>query len=243
MHLTPHAPQLSGSVAGVVHAKAAPHDRNPALQRQVESAHDAFGPQACPHTPQLAPSVLLSTSQPFDGIESQSAKPGAHAHTPDTQACPAAHARPQPPQLRGSLSNSASHPVEVSPSQSPLPATQPHAPMTHVWSARHERPQAPQLCGSVAASASQPFTTLSSQSSRPSWHWPLHCPLRHSVPGHDAPHAPQWRDEVCRSIHDVPQHVSPTAQLAQPAPWSGPCVEVASACGAPSASPPSPRRR
>src|SRR5690242_4799298 len=62
--------------------------------------------QEVPQAPQLFASVRVSTSQPFAGSPSQSAKPGLHAkphapavHVATALATVAVHATPQPPQF------------------------------------------------------------------------------------------------------------------------------------------------
>ena len=88
----PHMPQFAGSLAAVVHANVAPHERNPALHWHAPPMHTAWTPHALPHAPQCSESLVVSISQPFIGFASQSANPGEHAHAPATQACPAPHA-------------------------------------------------------------------------------------------------------------------------------------------------------
>ena len=78
-----------------------------------------------PQAPQLALSVRVSTSQPFTGSRSQSAKPVAQAITAQAPAAQvavalgSAHARPQAPQLDALVVRLVSQPLAAAPSQSP----------------------------------------------------------------------------------------------------------------------------
>jgi len=127
-----HAPQFAGSVAAVVHAKVAPHERNPVLHWHVPSLQVALAPHTVPHVPQFAPSVRVFTSQPFAAAWSQSANPVAQPQCPPVHAWPAAQRMPQPPQFWASLARLASQPFATIPSQSPMPVMQTHAPSVHI---------------------------------------------------------------------------------------------------------------
>src|SRR5262245_26362899 len=92
----------------------------PALQLALALARA----HALPHAPQLAMSVVVSTSHPLPGCLSQSLNPALH--TPSVQlpalqvatALAKAHALPHAPQLATSALVSSSHPLPGCPSQS-----------------------------------------------------------------------------------------------------------------------------
>ncbi len=83
--------------------------------------------QTFPQRPHDDESVRVSTSQPFDAAESQSAKPVAQLttwHAPDAQrsfALGRAHTRPHAPQCSVDVDRSVSHPAADV--QSPRPVT------------------------------------------------------------------------------------------------------------------------
>ena len=119
-----------------------------------------------PHAPQLALSVRVSTSQPLAGSRSQSAKPAAHAATPQLPpahvalAWGSAHARPHAPQLASLVCRLVSQPSLAVPLQSPAPALQRttvHAPAAQPLAATPASAQTvshpPQFVGSIAALA------------------------------------------------------------------------------------------
>ncbi len=94
-------------------------------QRPAEHTPAALvGAQREPQVPQFDVSVRSDDSHPFEGFESQLAKPVSHAkeQKPDehvTRALgPVGHAPPQRPQLSGSAASEVSQPFEGSPSQS-----------------------------------------------------------------------------------------------------------------------------
>jgi hypothetical protein len=135
---------------------------------QVDVEHVVGKAQAFPQEPQLAGSEVVSTSHPFVGSPSQSAKPGAQASVQALAVqvglafASAGHATPQPPQLAGSEVMSTSHPFVGTPSQSAKPGAQASV---HTLAAQlglafgppaHEMPQPPQFCGSSSVST-HPF--------------------------------------------------------------------------------------
>lgn len=103
---------------------------NPALQVVIVQAPIAqpeteFGSEhARLHAPQLAVSLRVSASQPFDGSPSQSAKPGSQVYSQrlDVQVAVVwargAQAIPQPPQWATVRDVSTSQPVDADVSQS-----------------------------------------------------------------------------------------------------------------------------
>jgi hypothetical protein len=134
------------------------------------------------HAPQWVLLLLVSCSQPFIALPSQSPKPALHApilhvelwHTPVALAL--AHGTAQAPQLFASLRVSTSHPSPASELQSAklgLHAISKHRPALHVALALatlHVRPQAPQCMGLAVRSCSHPLPTLPSQSPRLAMH-------------------------------------------------------------------------
>jgi hypothetical protein len=135
MQVNPHAPvvHVAVALAGAMHAR--------------------------PHIPQFATATRVSTSQPFAGLPSQSAKPVLHRNeqtaalqTGDALAR-AGHAAPHPPQCEALVRTLDSQPLAALPSQLSKPASQtnPHADAVHVGVAfmgsAHARPHAPQCSG------------------------------------------------------------------------------------------------
>jgi hypothetical protein len=111
-------------------------------------------------------SVRVSTSQPLAGSRSQSAKPAAHAATPQVPPAQVAlalgstHARPHAPQLASLVWRLVSQPSLAVPLQSPAPALQRttvHAPEAHPLAATPASAQPvahpPQFVGSLAVLA------------------------------------------------------------------------------------------
>jgi hypothetical protein len=95
LHVAPQAPQLFGSLVVLTsHPVDASLSQSakPALHEDTAQLDAAQIPFACaglhgmPHPPQLAMSLVVSTSHPVDAFPSQSEKPDAHAAT--TQADP-----------------------------------------------------------------------------------------------------------------------------------------------------------
>ena len=130
-----------------------------------------------PHAPQLLV-VVIAVSQPFAGLLSQSAKPGAHVilHVDATQVpVPPLwlHAFPHAPQWLGSLVRLISQPFAAFVSQSPKPTR--HATIVQLdamqasiaLSVLHARPQPPQSFTLLVVLISQPLPGLPSQSAVP----------------------------------------------------------------------------
>lgn len=194
----------------------------------------ARGAHALPHPPQLATEVRTSTSHPVVALPSQFPKPGAHAnaHTPDAQE-PTAFAGvgqtlPQRPQL-APVARLDSQPLRESPSQSPSPAEHTgimQVPLWHVLrppGSEHIRPHTPQWFASVCVSTSHPLEARPSQLSRPVVHVKPQEPSVHNgvEPGYVEQvrsHAPQFITSRLRSVHPLPQSVSPVAQTGVQAP-------------------------
>ncbi len=121
LHTRPQTPQLFRSVAGSTSQPSsglAEQCRYPGehVDEQIPPVHDgtARGPrgQTVPQRPQLSESPVTLTSQPFDGLPSQSPVPGEHVPTTHRPAMHAAtapgieHTLPHVPQLRASLARS-----------------------------------------------------------------------------------------------------------------------------------------
>jgi hypothetical protein len=121
--MTPHAPQLFGSVVTLLqpvaqHDSPPVHNGPPAqvvIVVQIEFAQSPVG-QTTPQAPQLVGSVTVLV-QPFAQQDSPPTHAGPPAQVgcvvqdPFTQTPPAAQTMPQPPQLFESLSVDV-HPVE-----------------------------------------------------------------------------------------------------------------------------------
>ncbi len=148
--------------------------------------------------------MRVFTSQPLEGLPSQSAKPAAQAATlqaPTAQRAVAlgrAHARPQAPQSVALSSRLTSQPLTGFSSQSAKPAAQragTHAPAEHpcvaTCSSAQTRPHAPQLVGSFAVLAHQVVAPSPQVVKGPPQVAPQ-TPPEHTCPAaQDAPHAPQ----------------------------------------------------
>jgi hypothetical protein len=75
-HVTPHAPQLFGSLLETVHPlEPEAHWSHPVSQPHTPAVQCAFTPHAVAHAPQCVGSLRVSVSHPFVGSPSQSAKP------------------------------------------------------------------------------------------------------------------------------------------------------------------------
>jgi hypothetical protein len=148
------------------------------------SAHVAvpwFVEHGVPQAPQFFAFVLVSVSQPFESMPSQSANPGAQLST--TQAPPAqaavawasAQGRAHAPQLSGSESVFTSQPspgiaLQFADGEMHGPIRQ--MPPWHVESAFgmvHTLPHVPQFDGSLRVFTSQPVDASLSQSEKPAW--------------------------------------------------------------------------
>jgi hypothetical protein len=187
-HAFPHAPQLLTSEAVLIsHPSAAcpSQSAKPALHSAMAHAPAAQTGAALDrlhafrHAPQLLASRFVSTSHPFAGFASQSAKPALHAKVQAPAlhadaAFVAVHAFPHAPQLLTSAAVLISHPSAACPSQSAKPAlhvAMPHAPAVQEGVAlgvTHAFPHAPQLFASEAGVKLQPVR-LWSQSAYPGW--------------------------------------------------------------------------
>ena len=113
-------------------------------------ATQAPAPHFTPQPPQLFGSVVVSNSQPFAGLPSQSEKPGLQAPSP--QALPehagsafgsAAQTLPQVPQLFASVASATSQPSASALLQSSWPKSQ--APMARLATRRRLRLRQPAL--------------------------------------------------------------------------------------------------
>ena len=100
-HATPHAPQLAGSLATLVHAPL--HDCFPDGHAHLPFAHASPFAHAVPHFPQLALSFVVSTH-----FDPHNASPIAHAdwQLPLEHTRLASHACPHDPQFFPSLARS-----------------------------------------------------------------------------------------------------------------------------------------
>jgi hypothetical protein len=152
------------------------------VMEHAPSAHVAvpwFVEHGVPHAPQFLVLVLVSVSQPFESMPSQSANPAAQlstTHRPPAQAavaCASAHGRAHPPQLSGSASVLTSQPsvglvLQFADGAMQAPIRQ--APFWHVESAFgnvHTLPHAPQFDGSLRVFTSQPVEVSWSQLEKP----------------------------------------------------------------------------
>lgn len=170
-----------------------------------------------PHAPQWSTLVLRLTSHPFNGLPSQSAKPGLHRtkrHAPSVQSLVALarlHARPQAPQWSALVRVFTSQPSATMPLQSANPAKHARMPQTPIAqpgvlfaSTPHTLEHPPQLLTSLRVSASQPLASLLSQFSKPGAHSPiLQTPIMHVAEplaiAHTLPQRPQCAVELRRS--------------------------------------------
>jgi hypothetical protein len=149
--------------------------------------------QVVPHAPQLLGEVLVSVSQPFAAMPSQSANGAMQlltAHVPfehDTTACGRLHAVLHAPQWLGSVLRLASHPSAALPSQSPKPDehAMEHFPPLQLgvpFVPLQAMPHAPQFAALLEVSTSQPFVALPSQSANGFVHEPtVHVPPAHTA--------------------------------------------------------------
>ena len=209
-HDVAHAPQLSGSMAVLAQNGGADptagHVARPRAQVVPHAPPEHTWPAAhvVPQVPQFALSVRASTSQPFDGSPSQSAKPVRHAAIPQRPPLHAAvafgstHARPHAPQLAALVSRSVSQPFGAMPSQSPVFASQctmVHAPPTHpsvdTCGSAQTVPQAPQFVGSMEVRVQNAVTPVP-HVARPAPQVVPHAPAEHTWPAeHAMPQLPQ----------------------------------------------------
>jgi len=230
----PHAPQFALSVCSARHAAAAvaPHTVSPLAQPHAPAWHVCpVTMQRAPQAPQCEVLTRVSTSQPFAGALSQSAKPGVQLclQAPDTHevSCtfgPAVHRLPHAPQLFTSLDPSMHRAALPEPQRSSPPA-QPHTPLRHSRPAPHAVPHAPQLFTSVSTLVHTAEAPVPQSSLRPPGMPASHPqrPARHTVPApHDVPHAPQLPGSACRSTHNMavpaPQRVRPPVHAMPHAP-------------------------
>jgi hypothetical protein len=252
----PHAPQLRGSLARLVHASPQSARGSAHVAAHAPAAHTDPAAQVVPQPPQRVLSVRVFASQPFAGLRSQSAKPAAHdvmAHAPAAQvdvALGSAHARPQAPQCAAAVSVLVSQPLEATASQSPEPATQRstvHAPAAHPFDAtlgsEHALPHAPQLAGSTEVLAQNALAPVPQVASGAAQVVP-HTPPEHTRPAVQAvPHAPQLALSV-RVFTSQPlagfvsQSAKPAAQAAMA---HAPAAQLAVALGSAHARPHAPQ--
>jgi hypothetical protein len=167
------------------------------------------------HPPQWL-GVVMSTSQPFAAMPSQSAKPESQAmphDTPETHvgvACGAeGHMTLQPPHAMG-LVTLFSQPFATIPSQSAKPCA--HDPIAQLpelhagaaFGTEQTCEHVPQFALSVEVVISQPFAIFPSQSPKPPLQAATHAPAMHAAApfaitsGHAFGHVPQCDVEVRR---------------------------------------------
>jgi hypothetical protein len=188
LHVSPQPPQFAGS--SVVFTQLVPQQVRPAPQpvvwqvsvggTQTPAWHVSPCAQTLPQVPQLLGLVLVSTSQPFCSMPSQSAKPGAQTAILQDELLQtlvplgtSPQTMPQPPQFRLSeLSTAHVAPQQDSPlghvSFGPQGPTQ--IPPEHDSPVAHALPQAPQFLASLPVLTSQPSWTRPSQSAKPGLH-------------------------------------------------------------------------
>ncbi len=216
-HMRPQPPQFDTLTRVSTHDD--PHIVSPDAQpvRHVPAEQICTDPQAFPQRPQLCELDVRSTSQPFAGFMSQSAKPMLQVPTAQR---PAAHAGipfaithdvAQAPQCAASVRRSTSQPFAGFMSQSAKPSR--HAPSVQTPIAHddaalgsaHTVPHAPQFESLVAVSASQPLAGFMSQSAKPALHTPTpQRPATHEAVAfcavHALAHAPQFAGLALRSV-------------------------------------------
>jgi hypothetical protein len=176
------APQCVGSLAMLASqpfSRLASQSSKPGTQVIPHSPPVQLGTpfvplQAMMQAPQWSESELVSTSQPFATLPSQSSNPAlqAIAHVPPLQlAVPfvASQASAQPPQWSGSALVSTSQPFAALPSQSSNPALQaiaqvPPLQLAVPFVASQASAQPPQWSVSVSVLTSQPLAASPSQS-------------------------------------------------------------------------------
>ncbi len=222
-----HAPQFITSVAVRVSQplltspsqSSVPEAHTPMPQAPARHTAVPLGGvgHALPQRPQFDTSVVVTVSQPFVGLMSQSAKPALHEATVHAPAAhPGApllteHALPQRPQWPVAVRRSVSQPFDGSPSQSPKfssqrataqrPAVQAGVPC----STRQAVPHAPQCVTLVPVSVSQPLPAIMSQSASGAAQAPTaQAPMTHAavppITMHALPQRPQWPVLVRRSV-------------------------------------------
>ena len=175
-HKFPHAPQFAfDDISEVPHMPSVPHvpkpgrhcaEHDPFEHTGVEFVTDG---QLTWHAPQLLVSKAVATSQPFTGLPSQSAVPGAQSipQLPPVHVAvesgPNGHTRPgQLPQWSGSVSVFVHEPMQ---SVSVPGQAAAHEFCEHTGVAvRHRVPHAPQFNGSDTVRVSQPTVAAPSQS-------------------------------------------------------------------------------
>lgn len=151
-----------------------------------------------PHPPQFERSELVSTSQPFAGLWSQSLRHGGHTHAYLSQTKPVAQGAPHAEQCCVDEARFASQPLATLPSQSANPDS-------------HTSPQRPEelhvaaeACAPVVQEIPQQFAIVNDE------HWAsaeasggggrTQPPRMHTSPiRHDEPQPPQWMRLFCVS--------------------------------------------
>jgi hypothetical protein len=243
-HARPHAPQwavlvrvsVSQPLAALPSQSANPARHDAIVHVPPAHAAVALGRlHARPHIPQLVAVVRVSTSQPFAGFPSQSAKPALHAamvHAPAAHAAVALaseHVRPHIPQCTALMPRLTSQPLAALPSQLPKPAL--HDATVHMLAAHaavalaseHARPHIPQCAAVVARFTSHPSAGLALQSPKPALQTVVQRPTMHVAVAfcarHTLPQTPQLVALVRTSVSQpfaglLSQSAKPALQLA-----------------------------
>ena len=220
-HVTPHVPQLVGSVAVLAQMAVAAQYIVPVGHddMHVDPAQRLPATQVFPHAPQLE-LVLSVASQPLAALPSQSAKPALQVATVQRPAAQPAVALgstqglPQLPHEVAVLDRLVSQPSVALALQSPKPglhAAMVQAPAAHAavaLASAHALPHAPQWVALVLLLVSQPVMTLESQSAKPRLHVNPHVPAMHAgaalaKPGQTVPHIPQLLTSVAAAAHTL----------------------------------------
>jgi hypothetical protein len=169
-HTRPHVPQWEGDESeasqpfAAIPSQSAKPGAHAFVQRPAAQEARWFGPaaHAAPHDPQWVRLVLVSVSQPFAGIPSQSAKGATHVFMQrpvehDARwLAPAEQAIPHAPQFITLDCVSASQPLTALRSQSakPIVHVPPHTPITHarapLGKSAHSLSHRPQCCTLLA---------------------------------------------------------------------------------------------
>ncbi len=215
-------PQCVGSVARFTQAPLHAVRGEAHVAVHTPEEHTWPAPHGVPQPPQLALSVRMFTSQPFDGLASQSRCPVVHeptAQAPPTQVAVAndsEQARPQAPQFAAVVLRFVSQPLAAMASQLPRPALHvstvqapPLQPFVAAPESAHTRLQTPQFSGSderfaqyADDAAPQVLSGLAQVA--------VHTPAEHTWPAeHDTPHAPQLLRSV-RVLTSQPSAAMPS---------------------------------
>jgi hypothetical protein len=256
-HATPHVPQLATLVLVLTSqpfaalmsqfAKPALHTSAHAPATHVGAIALGAARQTVLHAPQFITLVRVSTSHPFAGFMSQSAKPALQRtpHAPSAHVAvalgPAEQTRPHVPQLFTSVVASTHETIPPPLVQRMLGSGQSkrHIPEAHICPAGHAAPHAPQFIALDRVSASQPLVGSRSQSAKPAAHAPIpHVPIVHEAAafigaGQARPHAPQFITSVCTSKQLAPHMILGAGQSERHAPATHTCPAAQAAPHAP----------